>query len=522
MSQMMIRMAGNGLARALLALLLAVAAGAGQTAEPDERDFSRQVYGPSSSPVWSPLTAFEKATVAGHERAIAGDPDALLALYLLASGDVRTQPEFERYRRMIRERLPSFSPAAGPADRGEQLMDVLFTRFLGRSASGGEPLAGYEAEQSRLSTVLADGRYNCISSSLLYIVLARHAGLEANGVIIPSHAFVDITLADGEVVSVETTSPDGFAVEHDRAWFEGADEQWFRERDLDVPRYEDYQVRQRVSAAALGLENMWNQHAARLAYPDRLRLAELHAHLQPDNLRAQMNGMIYYTREAAWLREQGDRETLARFMEHTAAWRDHVAARMHESDARPGEDFLGLWYWLEVQRAGARVLSGRHHEGARLALDVLESLPAEVENRRTVRHNAHVVLDDYVQEVIGSGELEQAARLLDSLPALCGATPMCQQALARLYSGLAAVDWERGDWSAVIARLRDYLAMAGTDRFRPAIEENMEGAWLNWAEQNWYDEFREQAMERLRRCVSELDRAPRCQQRLAAYQDAAY
>ena len=49
----------------------------------------------------------------------------------------------------------------------------------------------------------------------------------------------------------------------------------------------------------------------------------------------------------------------------------------------------------------------------------------------------------------------------------------------------------------------------------------MEGAWLNWAEQNWYDEYRDQAMERLQRCITALEQAPRCRDRLETYR-AAY
>lgn len=491
-----------------------------QAADADARDFSRDAFGDPGLPVWSPLTPFEQETVAAFGQAQAGDPDALLALYLVASGDVRSRSHYEAVRDSLTDSVALSETSADQRQRGAQLLTLMFERFLG--AEGAEdPLAGYEADQSQLSTIFRGGRYNCISSSLLYIVLARQIGLEVNGVILPSHAFVDITLPGGEIISVETTSPDGFGVEHDRAWFEDTDEAWFRERNLDVPRYEDYQARQRVSAAALGLENMWNQHAARLPYPDRLRLAELQAHLQPDNLQAQMNRMIYYSREAAWLNEKGDSATLQRFMHHTAGWRAHVASLLRRPSTVPDDEFLRLWYWLEIQRAAARIDGDAPHQGAILAMDVLASLAPSLTDAAVIRHNAHVALDDYVQRVMDNAWLDDAAPVIDRLPALCGTAALCQQALARLYSGLAAVEWEKGDWPAVIEHYRDYLAIPGSEAFSSVIRQNMEGAWLNWAEQNWYDEYRVQAMERLQRCITALDQAPRCRERLEAYR-AAY
>lgn len=489
-------------------------------ADADDLAFNRDAFGASGWPLWSALTPFEEQTVSRFAQAEAGDPDALLALYLVASGDVRSQQEYETIRDRLYGQLPSSAGNRDGRQKGEALLKMMFERFL-ETGDGSDTLSGYDAGQSQLSAIFQSGRYNCISSSLLYIVMARQVGLEANGVILPSHAFVDITLPDGEIVSVETTSPRGFGVEHNRAWFERTDEAWFRERDLDMPRYEDYEARQRVSAATLGLENMWNQHAASLPYPDRMRLAELQAHLQPDNLQAQMNRMIYYSREAAWLDEQGETATQRRFMRQTAAWREHVANLLERSSIPPDEAFMGLWYWLEIQRAAVLIEDHTPHEGAMRVMDVLEALSPSVNDARTIRHNAHVALDEYVQRIVDHSLLDDAGPVIDRLPAVCGMAALCQQALARLYSGLAAIDWEEGEWSAVIEHFRAYLDIAGSSEFVPAIQQNMEGAWLNWAEQNWYDEYRDQAMERLQRCMTELEQAERCRERLEAYR-AAY
>ncbi|GMO26301.1 MAG: hypothetical protein Ta2B_06450 [Termitinemataceae bacterium] len=67
----------------------------------------------------------------------------------------------------------------------------------------------YSANQTRIDTLLKDGRYNCVSSAVMYSVLAKYAGLDPKGVITADHAFVTITI-DDEIIDIETTNKYGF------------------------------------------------------------------------------------------------------------------------------------------------------------------------------------------------------------------------------------------------------------------------------------------------------------------------
>ncbi|MCL1992752.1 MAG: hypothetical protein FWG66_07380 [Spirochaetes bacterium] len=67
----------------------------------------------------------------------------------------------------------------------------------------------YSLDQSRVDTVFANGRFNCVSSAVLYIILAQAFGIEAYGVVTKDHAFVMVRI-DGEYIDVETTSAFGF------------------------------------------------------------------------------------------------------------------------------------------------------------------------------------------------------------------------------------------------------------------------------------------------------------------------
>src|SRR5690554_523218 len=61
---------------------------------------NRAAHGSSPYPIWSELSYFEKSTIGALPRARSDDPDALLALYLLASG-VRSYSDYENVKRQV-------------------------------------------------------------------------------------------------------------------------------------------------------------------------------------------------------------------------------------------------------------------------------------------------------------------------------------------------------------------------------------------------------------------------------------
>ena len=67
----------------------------------------------------------------------------------------------------------------------------------------------YSVQQTRVDTALETGVYNCVSSAVLYLVLARSVGLSVGGVRTADHAFCFV-LVDGQQIDVETTNPFGF------------------------------------------------------------------------------------------------------------------------------------------------------------------------------------------------------------------------------------------------------------------------------------------------------------------------
>src|SRR5271157_380907 len=67
----------------------------------------------------------------------------------------------------------------------------------------------YSVLQTRVDTTLETGAYNCVSSAVLYLILARSVGLSVGGVRTADHAFTSV-LVNGQQIDVETTNPFGY------------------------------------------------------------------------------------------------------------------------------------------------------------------------------------------------------------------------------------------------------------------------------------------------------------------------
>lgn len=127
---------------------------------------------------------------------------------LIASG-VTDADRRQQYRKRLdaleAEARKALAEATTERAKADQLL-----RFL----HGAAMAKGYESKQTLLSAALDAGRYNCVSSAVLYNVLGRRLGLDVRGVEIPAtsmsgHVF-SVLRAGGAVIDVETTNKLGF------------------------------------------------------------------------------------------------------------------------------------------------------------------------------------------------------------------------------------------------------------------------------------------------------------------------
>lgn len=483
------------------------------TTAQEELRIDRQGWGQGSS--WTELTSLETDVLNQLQTRQRGGSvsaaDDLLALYLLASGDVRDRHRFatlqEHVTRFVSDNR-SLREIRDPRQRGDSLLRLMHSAFLHN---------GYEAEQSALSALLSTGVYNCISSALLYLVLATHFDLPASGVIMPSHAFVQLTLDGGDVVEVETTSADGFDVLRDPRFFAEEAQTWFAERRLVVASYADYEQRRVVSAAALGYENMWSQHVseARMPYADRVRMAELKGMLQADDIDAQHNRLIYYYREADYLQQHDQPlyQTLMNRIEPFLARWEAMALAGLPQQVRPEETLLPLLL-LQGQRAQWLVANDQLPRGHTLARQIVLSAPASLAEIDVVRETAFQAIAMTLRSFQAQQQFDRLNDVIAGLESYCAQSLRCISAIAQYYGAHAQHFWHQREWYRVIAIYNEYLALGHDTANTAVFRSNLESAYLNSFRQHWYDEERDDAVMQLEICVIRLPQAAACQEQL--------
>ena len=84
-------------------------------------------------------------------------------------------------------------------ERAEYILSFMHTNFL----------RTYSVYQTRLDTIFSNGRFNCVSSAVLYTILCKSAGIKTSGVITKEHALVIVHIND-QNIDVETTNRYGF------------------------------------------------------------------------------------------------------------------------------------------------------------------------------------------------------------------------------------------------------------------------------------------------------------------------
>ncbi len=72
-------------------------------------------------------------------------------------------------------------------------------------------LKTYDESETTLEAVIGSGRYNCLSSTLMYNSLLEDFGIKGSGVILPSHAYTMLEIG-GREIDVENTSPYGYDI----------------------------------------------------------------------------------------------------------------------------------------------------------------------------------------------------------------------------------------------------------------------------------------------------------------------
>jgi hypothetical protein len=122
----------------------------------------------------------------------------LAEISLWASGD-NSAAGLEKIKKAVEELNTLIAPSASDREKAEFILNYMHKNIL----------KTYSLYQTRLDTLLSNGRYNCVSSAVLYTILCKSAGINTSGVMTKDHAFV-IAHINKQDFDVETTNPYGF------------------------------------------------------------------------------------------------------------------------------------------------------------------------------------------------------------------------------------------------------------------------------------------------------------------------
>lgn len=121
----------------------------------------------------------------------------------LVFSEYPTIKDFSKYQNQFNELVKNlhteYFNSLTQKEKAEEILTIMYDKILKR----------YSLKQTKITTMFDEGTYNCVSASVLYMALAKSAGLDVCGNRAPDHCFCSVTI-DGKKYDVETTNPMGF------------------------------------------------------------------------------------------------------------------------------------------------------------------------------------------------------------------------------------------------------------------------------------------------------------------------
>lgn len=474
----------------------------------------RDAFGKAPLPIWSPLTPPETRALQGRDRAAAGDNRALLQLAIFASGDRRSDSEYAsinaRFEAFVAHERPLLDKYPDLDRKAERLLRDMHSAFFKRgvAASGRQP--GYDYDQSAFTGIFADGRFNCVSSAVLYILLAREFGYAAQGAVLPHHAYAHLIFPDGRSAEVETTMPDGYEKAHAGAEAPNRPSSWYAERGLDPKLALDYARRRLVDPIELLGFNMRNQHLFALAARDRSRVLECGAWVVPADRGALVDRIAVWEAEFQYLSGRGQWGQAHRMFGIIAPLLPETHLRLAAVYDSARNDHPA---WLAYSRARSALETGNTDEAIAHCDTALAWIPTGGDAAGAIRGNAMGLLMRVSQKHVEAGRFPEAERLLLKYPAFAKDSSEYRGNLAWFYANWSQAAWKKSDWIAAIDRIEKGLAYARPSE-AASLEQDLGGAYFNraLAYRNRGDSHA--AAETLKHCRDRVPRAKACRQGL--------
>ncbi|MBP5283330.1 MAG: hypothetical protein J6Y93_01515 [Treponema sp.] len=122
-----------------------------------------------------------------------------LSFCLCKPGSDEWKECFEAYDLMAAAVTSDEAMAMGEKERGEFVLETLFSMCL----------KSYGLMEDSLVRTFKLGKYNCVTSSVVYMALCKECGIDARVQLVPGHVFVSVYV-EGKKIDVECTNENGF------------------------------------------------------------------------------------------------------------------------------------------------------------------------------------------------------------------------------------------------------------------------------------------------------------------------
>ena len=310
--------------------------------------------------------------------------------------------------------------AKTPQEKGERLLKFLHDGPMSK---------GYESLQTDLHTVLDSGKYNCVSSAVLYNVIGRRIGLDLRAVEIPEHVFSILYDGDNRV-EVETTNARGF---------KPTDDQPSAKRVTKAQRHAN--SRREVGETGLAAIITYN-HGVNLSKEQRYHeavMANFRAlALDSSNASAAKNAVANLTNWPLERAKAGEYESALSILavglqlaptesslknNHKVVWGEYADARMkagktveavailrRAAKAGTGEDFETRQAYLFVMPAQELMAAGKWDEALKLIDSGMKAVDAKAQ--KTLRESRVGLFLSWSQGEAGKEQFEKALDVL--------------------------------------------------------------------------------------------------------------
>ncbi|PQO29488.1 tetratricopeptide repeat protein [Bremerella cremea] len=325
-------------------------------------------------------------------------PATLAELSWAAEGNLpnerigQAQQRLRDHLQWMEQHLPARWGRMGLKERGEWVFQSMHDQLL---------IGNYAEDQNLLSEALLGGDYNCVSATILYQVLADHAGLPTMAMQTRGHVWC--RLLSRPELDIETTCPTWFLLEpHDQD---------------QAPGIQAGDAARALTARGLAAKIPYNRAslaAAKEEYAQAIQLLDRALVLDPQDPAAMKNRVAILNNWAVRCVSQHDCDRALELLEQIEA-QQGGETQVGENERRIVDTVIQQW-----------CREGRFADAVRLA----QWKPGES------RHSVRSIYETWIEDAKSRGEWYEAKNVLHSAMTALSDDPLAVAQLKRQYRHL--------------------------------------------------------------------------------------